>query len=171
MLCKMTHIEQPFSGEYEEKIYDIESTWNSSDWTWLKFEERNSVWCGEFRGKYRGAVLSEKIGIIVVLTSDYMYVLDLETKEILEYEQQPAYVEITCTPLDDILLSDGYELEIFRGKEIASIDSIVLPVHADSLRFVAYDGKILKMTCEELCNWENQITLLLDCDSLEVIES
>ena len=31
VICEITHIEQPYSGEYEEKIYDIESTWNSSD--------------------------------------------------------------------------------------------------------------------------------------------
>lgn len=169
MICKVMHIEQPCSGEYDEKIYDIESTWNSSDWTWIKFEENNCVWCGEFRGKYRGAVVSEKLEIIVILTSDYMYVLDLESKEVIEYLQQPSYVEITCTPINDILLSDGYGLEIFKGRKISSIDTIVLPIHADCLKFGEYDGNILKMTCEEFCNWSNNVTLFLDCYSLEVV--
>lgn len=170
MICKVTHIEQPYSGEYEEKIYDIESPWNSSDWSWVKFEENLFAWCGEFRGKYRGAVFSEKIGIVVVLTSDYMYILDIDTKELIDYERQPSYVDITCTPMKDILLSDGYGLSIFKGKNIANIEPIVLPVNADFLKFIKYDGKILIMNCEEFCNWSNRIILLLDCESLTVTE-
>ena len=32
--------------EYEEIIFDIESNWNSSDWSWIRFEEdtNNLVW-------------------------------------------------------------------------------------------------------------------------------
>lgn len=170
MIYRITHIEQPYSGEYEEKIYDIESSWNSKDWSWIKFEEELSIWCGEFRGKYRGAALSEKRGIVVVLTSDYMYILDIETKDMIDYEEQPSYTEITCTPMGDIFLSDGYGLYIFTGKKIESLNSIFLPVQVDFLKFVAYDGKMLKMSCEEFRNCSNQITLLLDCESLEVME-
>ena len=54
--------------EYIEKIYDIKSPWNSTDWTWIKFTEEDDIWCGEFRGKYRGVSCSTTLGIIVVLT-------------------------------------------------------------------------------------------------------
>ena len=37
MICRAEHIEQPYSGEYIEKIYDITSAWNSGNWTWIKF--------------------------------------------------------------------------------------------------------------------------------------
>ena len=87
MLMNLEHIPQPYSGEYEEKIYDIKSNWNSSNWTWLKFEEDSLVWCGEFRGKYIGATYSEVKGIIVVITSDYVYILDIETKEVIDSER------------------------------------------------------------------------------------
>ncbi len=51
MICKLTNIQQPISGEFEERIYEVESRWNSGEWTWIKFEEDDlSVWCGEFRG-------------------------------------------------------------------------------------------------------------------------
>ena len=69
MICRAEYIQQPYSGEYIEKIYDIESPWNSSDWTWIKFTEEDVVWCGEFRGKYRGISFSEKLGIVVGLVS------------------------------------------------------------------------------------------------------
>lgn len=32
-------IDQPFSGQYKERIYDVTSPWNSQDWTWVKFED------------------------------------------------------------------------------------------------------------------------------------
>ena len=92
MICDLSHIEQPYSGEYEEKIYDINSSWNSGDWSWILFEKEDGhCFCGEFRGKYRGAVLSEKLAVIIVLTSDYLFILDLGTAKLLDYKQQPSY--------------------------------------------------------------------------------
>lgn len=87
MICDLSHIEQPYSGEYEEKIYDINSSWNSGDWSWILFEKEDGhCFCGEFRGKYRGAVLSEKLAVIIVLTSDYLFILDLGTAKLLDYK-------------------------------------------------------------------------------------
>ncbi len=83
MISRVEYIQQPYSGEYIEKIYDIKSPWNSTDWTWIKFIEEDDIWCGEFRGKYRGVSCSTVLGIIVVLTSDYMYVLDIYGGEIM----------------------------------------------------------------------------------------
>ena len=170
MILNIKQTEQPFSGEYKEKIYDIASPWNTSDWTWIRFEEDFSTWYGEFRGKYRGVVFSEKIGIIVVVTSDYIYVLDIQTKEIIDYKGQPEFIDITSTPFGDILVSDGYGLEKFKGNTISSLEPIILPVNADSLKFIEYRDKILEMKCGELWNWTNHDTLLLDCESMEVIK-
>lgn len=30
-------VNQPLSGEYEDRIYDISSHWNSQKWNWIKF--------------------------------------------------------------------------------------------------------------------------------------
>ncbi len=168
MLLSIEHISQPYSGEYEEKIYDIESSWNSSDWTWIRFEEDTLIWCGEFRGNYIGATFSQPKGLIVVITSDYTYILDIETKEIIDSERNFEYSDITCTPLGDILLSTGYGLEILKKRTISSSETIILPVNADSLRFVKYEGNILEMNCDEFCNWSNNITLFLDCETMSV---
>lgn len=168
MLLNIEHISQPYSGEYEEKIYDIESCWNSSEWTWIRFEEDSSVWCGEFRGKYIGAAYSEVKEIIVVVTSDYMYLLDTNTKEVIESERNFECSDITCTPLGDILLSSGYGLEILNGRTISSAETIILPVNADSLKFARYQENILEMNCYEFCNWSNNITLFLDCKTMSI---
>lgn len=165
MSCKLIHIEKPYSGEFEEKIYDIKSHWNSGDWCWIKFDEGDKVFCGQFRGKFIGFASSEKIGIIVILTKDYMYILDIDCKDLIEYERQPSYRQIIKTPFDDILISDGYSLKVFRGKNIESIKSIELPIKVDSLEFMDFDGKILKIQCEEFYNWQNKLILLFDCET------
>jgi hypothetical protein len=30
-------INQPYSGQYKERVYDNDSPWNSQGWTWVKF--------------------------------------------------------------------------------------------------------------------------------------
>ena len=87
MLLNIEQISQPYSGEYEEIIFDIESNWNSSDWSWIRFEEDTTIWCGEFRGKYIGATFSVPKGIIVVVTTDYIYVIDIVSKEMIDSER------------------------------------------------------------------------------------
>lgn len=99
----------------------------------------------------------------MVLTSDYLYVIDINTKEIIDSDRNFEYCDITCTPLGDILLSSGYGLEILLEKTISSIETIVLPVNADSLRFVGYTDNILEMNCYEFGNWSNNVTLFFDC--------
>lgn len=92
-----------------------------------------------------------------LLISDYMYILDISAKEIIGYERQSNYTDIICTPL-----GDGYGVGILRGPKIADIKPIVLPVHVSFLKFG------LQINGEEFCNWTNPITLLLDCETLEV---
>lgn len=167
MIHRAEYMEQPYSGEYIEKIYDISSPWNSSNWTWIKFFDEDKVWCGEFRGEYRGLSVSKKLGIVVILTSDYMYILDINTTEIIEYDSQPQYMDITTSPLGDILITDGYGIEIFTNNKIDERESIAVPVQPDNLRFVEWKDTILKITCYEFLAWGKEIDLYLDCISME----
>ena len=148
--------------EYIEKNYDIKSPWNSTDWTWIKFTEEDDIWCGEFRGKYRGVSCSTTLGIIVVLTSDYMYVLDIYGGEIMEYYSQPEYVDITVTPFGKILVTDGYGIEMFANTKISDMENIVLPINADNLKFVEWRENILKISCFEFLTWGKEIELYLN---------
>ena len=93
------------------------------------------------------------------------------SKEMIDSERNFECTDITCTPLGDVLLSSGYGLEILKERTISSCEAIVLPVNADSLRFVKYRGNILEMNCDEYCNWSNNITLFLNCETLCVMES
>lgn len=171
MISRAEYIQQPYSGEYIEKIYDIKSPWNSTDWTWIKFTEEDDIWCGEFRGKYRGVSSSKKLGIVVVLTSDYMYMLDICTAELIEYYSQPQYVEMTTSPLEDIFITDGYGIEMFTNSKIEDSETIVIPVHPDNLKFVEWMGNILKITCYEFLIWGKEIELYLDSLSMEWLDN
>ncbi|MDT2485474.1 hypothetical protein [Enterococcus avium] len=53
--------EQPYSGKYKETIFDVKSNWNSSDWTYVEFIEKDfHELCGVFRGAPRGVSFSKK---------------------------------------------------------------------------------------------------------------
>lgn len=174
MICSAERIEQPYSGQYVERIYDIKSPWNSREWTWIKFEDENGEWCGEFRGKYRGVSVSKKLGIVVVLTSDYMYTLDINTADLIEYDSQSDFVDITTSPNGDIFLTDGYSIEIVVKDNDEKIETTVvdyMPVNPDNLRFEEWNNNILKISCCEFYHWENELELYLDCETLEWIRN
>ena len=60
MINEAELINQPYSGQYEERIYDIPSTWNSQRWTWVEFfNDDFSEWCGVFRGSPRYVAISK----------------------------------------------------------------------------------------------------------------
>ena len=170
MIIEAVRIDQPYDGEYRERIYDIRSVWNSSDWTWIRFtEDDGEEWCGEFRGEYKGAVVSDKLGVAVVLTSDHMYMLDIKDAALADHLSQPDYADVTCSPRGDIFVTDGYRLEILTGNRIACRKSIPTPVCPDSLRFSEWKGNVLKMTCYVLRTWEER-DLFWDSVSLQWLE-
>ena len=88
-------INQPYSGEFKERIYDIESPWNSQSWTWIKFVDENMTeTVGQFRGTPKEVKYSENRNEIIVLTSDYVYRLNASDLNIIETENQPQYPKL-----------------------------------------------------------------------------
>ena len=165
MIMGAEAIEQPYAGTYRERIYDIADPWNSGEWTWIKFTEEDEDWCGEFRGKYRGVARSERLGIVVVLTSDHLYMLDIHHANLIGSLRQPAYVGITTSPLGDILVTDWYSLERFTSNTIESREPIDTPISPDFLQFHEWNRNVLRMTCEEFLNWSHTVELFWDCAS------
>ena len=173
MIWIAEQIEKPYSGQYFERIYDIQSPWNSRVWTWIKFVDENGEWCGNFRGEYKGVSVSEKLGIVVVVTSDYLFVLNTHTADLMEYESRPDIVDITTSPLGDIFLTNGYGIEqIVHGEmgKIEFIDIPPVPVQPDGLKFLEWNENILKIRCDEFLNWGNEIELYFDCETMEWVE-
>ena len=157
------------SAEYEERIYDIESPWNTSEWTWIKFEEDSGkIWVGQFRGEFTACGISVKHGIAVIITSMYICFIDLNCKEMIDYGAGILYKDIYQTVDGDILLSDGYSLSVVNGNAIDSIKNIELPIKADFLKFDSCSGNLLRLTCEEVCNWDESYEIFLDCKTFSI---
>jgi hypothetical protein len=168
MIVKAEIINQPYSGQFQERIYDIPSRWNSSNWTWVKFVDDDfNEWCGEFRGPARGVAVSAKNMHVLVLTSDYLYQLDAESREVINYASQPQYQSLTVTPSGDFILADYYNIEIIESTLEKRIP-VESPIQMDRIRFRSWFNNKLSISCEEFLNWDNHVELELDGDTLEI---
>ena len=167
MITKAEIIYQPISGEYNERIYDIESPWNSPNWTWVRFEDESGIWCGEFRGKPGKVVLSTEHKKVLVLTSDYLYVLDCDSAEVMEYESQPQYSDLAVTPYGDFLVTDYYSIKMFGGN-LAEKETMKSPIQMDMIQFQEWVGNRLRISCCEFLNEERKVELYLDIDTREM---
>ena len=123
MIIKAEIISQPYSGIFKEKVYDIENSSNSQDWTFIKFTENDySEWCGQFRGFPKSVQISKKHHIILVLTSDYLFQIDSQTAELKFFENKHQYQSLIVTPSDNFLIADYMNIEkisdSIRNKDI-----------------------------------------------------
>jgi hypothetical protein len=168
VITKADIINQPYSGQYRERIYDISSSWNSHYWTWVRFEDEDfNEWCGEFRGSPRDVALSKKYNKVLVLTSDYLFQVDCDSGELTEYESLPQYQCLTVTPSGDFIIADYYGIEIIEStlKEKRTVES---PIKMDTVKFHGWSNNKLLITCYEFLNWNNHVELALDGDTLEI---
>lgn len=169
MIIKAEVINQPYSGEYKEKIYDISSPWNSQSWTWVKFTNDNlTEWCGNFRGFPRGVAISKKYNCILILTSDYLFKLNGLNGELTEYESQPEYQRLTVSPSGNFVITNYYDIEIIK---LTLEDKIIVdsPIKMDMIKFHGWSNNKLSITCDEFMNWNNHVELELDGETFEIV--
>ncbi|MGD9567483.1 MAG: hypothetical protein AB7V48_04075 [Sedimentibacter sp.] len=168
MIIKAEMIEQPISGQYKEKIYNISSTWNSQNWTWIKFVNHDlTEWCGHFRGLPKNAVISKKYKCALILTSDYLLKLDCFTGEIIEYESQPQYQSLTVTPFGDFLVADYYNIYIIQSS-LEDKKEIKISIKIDMIKFGAWKNNLFSIYCDEFLNWDNHMELELNSETFEI---
>lgn len=161
-------INQPYSGQFPERIYDIESPWNSQNWTWIKFTNEDSTeWCGQFRGHPRQVVISKNHNIVLVLTSDYLFQLDSLTGDIMELEDQPQYQDLILIPNGDFLIADYYTIERITNKIIEK-EIIKSPIQMDTIKFKHWQNNKLEFTCNEFANWDRQLILEFDSETNKI---
>ena len=168
MIIEAKIISRPYSGEYTEKIYDNESAWNSQNWTFVKFTNDDySEWCGEFRGFPKHVAISTQNKIILVLTSDYLYQLDIDSGDLIEIEDQPQYQNLTVAPNGDFILADYYKFEKVRTN-IKEKESIESPIEMDLIEFINWENSKLKFTCDEFLNWSRHLTMTYDNETNKI---
>ncbi|SER97520.1 hypothetical protein [Psychrobacillus sp. OK032] len=168
MITKAEIINQPYSGQYKEIIYDVSDSLNSQSWTWVKFEDGDfNEWCGEFRGFPRAVALSKKFNIVLVLTSDYLFQIDCQSGELTKYETQPQYQSLTVTPSGVFIIADHYHIEKIEST-INDKKPLESPIQMDTINFSGWSNNRLSITCDEFLNWDNHVELELDGDTLEI---
>jgi hypothetical protein len=165
MIDKAEIVSQPFSGQYEERIYNYESENNSQSWTFVKFyNEDFSEWIGHFRGFPKQIAVSKVHNLILVLTSDYLYELDKETGNLLELEIQTLYQNLTLAPNGSFLLVD-YSSFTKVTTSIKNEENILSPIKMDNIQLIKWENRKLQFTCEEYLKWERSLTMAYDCDT------
>ncbi|MBK3496125.1 hypothetical protein JFL43_14910 [Viridibacillus sp. YIM B01967] len=168
MITKAEIIEQPYSGQFKERIYDISNPWNSQDWTWIKFEDENyNEWCGQFRGAQQAVALSSKHNKVLVATFDYLFQIDCVSGEMTEYESINTYQDLTVTPFGDFIITDYYNIEII-GKTINDRQLLYIPIAIDMIKFNGWSENTLSISCEELGIVDSKIELELDVTTFEI---
>lgn len=169
LITKAEIINQPYSGQYKERIYDVTNPWNSQSWTWVKFENEDfNEWCGEFRGLPRAVALSKKYNNVLVLTSDYLFQMDCLSGEIIEYESNHLYQSLTVTSSGEFIIADYYSIEKIESnlKNKVLLESPLEMM--DMIKFNGWSNNKLSITCKEVVNWDNNFVLELDGDTLEI---
>ncbi len=158
-------ISQPYSGEYEERIYDLESPWNSQSWTWIKFVDKNEIeTVGQFRGFPNSVKVSEKYNEIIVLTSDYVYRLNSKELSIIETESRPFYQGLEVSP-DGIFIFHGYDDIKKMENSLSDMVEIQSPFKMTHIIFKNWNKNILEFECEEFMNWSRCENMELDTTS------
>ena len=161
-------INQPYSGEFEERIYDIESVWNSQSWTWIKFIDEDGIdKVGQFRGFPKDVKVSKQKNEIIVLTSDCVFRLDGTELNVIEAENQVDYGNIEVTPTGIFIFSefsDIYKLE----KSLTEMKIIESPFKMDMIEFKNWNEKVLVFECYELGKWERHEVMELDTDEWKI---
>ena len=163
MISEAEIIDQPDSGEFEERIYDIESPWNSQNWTWIRFKDgSNYCWCGQFRGASRSVSVSELYGKALVLTSDYLFEIELISGNILNYEDRPGYRNLTTAPDGSFIVADYYSIERIT-LSIKDKEYIKSPFEMDMIQFKDWKDGVLEFTCDEFLNSKREdVSMIYD---------
>ena len=168
MIIEAEIISKPYSGEYTERIYDNESAWNSQSWTFIKLTNDDySEWCGQFRGFPRQVAISTKNKIVLVLTSDYLFQIDIETANLIVIEDKPQYQNLTVAPNGDFILADYYNFEKI-STNIKQKTIIESPIQMDMIKFKKWNNSKLKFTCDEFLNWDRHLTMTYDSQTNQI---
>jgi len=164
MIKRLEIINQPFSGQFKERIYDTQNAWNSQNWTWIKVLEDNGFeWCGQFRGVLLSIGFSNKIKYLYILTSDNLYVLDKLGGDIHKIIPQTNFKNIINTPNDDLIFYDDNNL--FLLSEQNQILKIETTISMDFIEFKTWEGNKFIFDCYEIGIWNN-VTMELDMENL-----
>ena len=166
---KVEIIQQPLAGEYEEKIYDLESPFISQNWTWIKFTfDDFSEVVGQFRGNPLNTKFSEKRNEIIVLTTDAIFRLDATTLDNIEIQYNyDGYTDVEVSPQGIFIFCDYYMLVKMDNSlsDMTGIGNITI----ENIKFGKWQETNLEFECIDICA-DEKLVMILDTEKWEIHE-
>jgi hypothetical protein len=140
----------PTSGQFDEKQFDLETVWRSAEWCWVKFSADNTKdWYGSFRGTAQHIASANQLGLVGVLTSDCLYIVNPATKEILYSDPQTTIQELTTDSLGSkFILADWTSLQYIDSELI--VKDAPSDIDCDNIKFGAVLNNKLELEFEEM---------------------
>lgn len=170
MIINLEAIDKPYSGEYEEIIFDGPNDAPKSNyWSWIKFIDEECVsWCGVFRGSIVGVETSTVFNNILVVTDSFLYMLDKKTGKLLEIRENIDYTKITLSPFGEYILATSSDI-------VAITNSINRLIHIEFsktlffVEFLKWEGYMLHIKCEDYKDSYEVKTLLLNAKTYQLL--
>jgi hypothetical protein len=103
----------------------------------------------------------------LVLTSDYLFRLENKNGDLIEFEDQPQYQNLTTSPTGDFILADYYNINLIN-KTLNGAVNITSPIEMDMIKFKKWNDRKLEFTCDEFTNWDRHLVMELDADKLTI---
>lgn len=170
MIISIEIINQPYSGEYKEIIFDgPKGSPRSEYWSWVKFiDEKYLSWCGVFRGNIVGVETSTVFNNILVVTDSFLYMIDKKTGKLLEIRENTDYIQITLSPFGEYILATSSDIVAITH----SIDRLIYIEFSKTLffmKFLKWEGYMLHIECEDCINSHEVKTLLLNSKTYQLL--
>ncbi len=168
MILDAQIITRPISGEFSEVIYDsdINSVSQSQIWTWIKFTDENyEYWCGQFRGAPISITKSTKKNVLLILTSNYLFLFDLITAKLIKVVEDHGYQNLTSTPDGNFIVSTYYNIYKINNNDIENPVEILSPIQLDMIKFGKWNDGKLSFSCDEFINWDRHLEMTYDYNS------
>lgn len=166
MIIEAQIISRGNAGEYD-KIYSNENAHDSGFWTSVQFTNDDySEWIGLFSGERKQLVISNRLQKVFVLTSAYLYELDM-SGNLLQSIENDRYNNLTVSPDGDVVLTYSYFVAKM-GYSVSEIEILDSPVSMDDVKPEGWIGRKLIFSCEEFTNQNRKLEMELDFETSEI---
>jgi hypothetical protein len=96
-----------------------------------------------------------------------LFRLENKNGNLIEFEDQPQYHNLTTSPTGDFILADYYNINLIN-KTLNETINIESPIEMDMIKFKKWNDKKLEFTCDEFTNWDRHLIMELDADKLTI---
>ncbi|NEU08172.1 hypothetical protein GZH53_07600 [Flavihumibacter sp. R14] len=149
----------PVSGQFEEKPFDLNTVWKSSEWSWVKFSSDMEEWYGSFRGTAIKVATATQLGLAAVLTSDCFYIINPFDREVAFFDPQTMIQQLASDSNGSkFIVADWYTLKYIEADLI--FKEIPSHIECDNIEFGKVLDNKLQLNFEEIPDYQIRNGLL-----------